>query len=91
MYLMGRMGVEGLYGSNFMRTRVMRLLQGKTILNQGSPDYEPLSTSQIKVRIVPINQTSIQSVRSLLGWKPKQFNRGNIQPIGAPVRLRAQV
>jgi hypothetical protein len=36
MYLMGRYGVTGFFKERFMRTRVMRLLQGKTILNQAT-------------------------------------------------------
>jgi hypothetical protein len=34
MFLVGRNGIDGFFGDRFMRTRVMRLNQGKTLLNQ---------------------------------------------------------
>jgi hypothetical protein len=42
MFLVGRSGVDGLFGDRFMRTRVMRLNQGKTLLNQATTTLSTL-------------------------------------------------
>ena len=58
MYLMGRQqyGVEGLFKYQFMRTRVMRLLPGKTVLNQATNENPWISQWEMRMHLCLTNK-----------------------------------